>query len=156
MARQIVKEHGFKQPPVLPEAIAKAERLEVLKVMTWPDALSGLLLRESRRIGINGNHARVRQRFSLAHELGHWFLRHDLPWLERDVTIDEPPELGAENERYQAQESEANEFAGELLAPREMLKAGLRTNRDINKLSQYFDMSAEALWVRVLRHNLLT
>ena len=50
MARQIVKEHGFKQPPVLPEAIAKAERLEVLKVMTWPDALSGLLLRESFRV----------------------------------------------------------------------------------------------------------
>ncbi len=154
-ARAVLRRNRISKPPVRPEAIARVEGLEVHLVMTWPDDVSGLLLRESRRIGLNGRHARTRQRFSLAHELGHWFLRHDFPWHERTVTIDAPPEQMPEDEHQKLQESEANEFAGELLAPRNMLKQALGQTRDTEELAELFDMSSEALWIRILRHNLL-
>lgn len=154
-ARAVLRKNRISKPPVQPELIAKVEGLEVHLVMTWPDTVSGLLLRESRRIGVNGRHARARQRFSLAHELGHWFLRHDFPWHERTVTIDEPPEQMSEDEHYKLQENEANEFAGELLAPREMLKQALGRTRDTDELAELFGLSSEALWIRILRHNLL-
>jgi len=60
-----------------------------------------------------------------------------------------------EDEHQKLQESEANEFAGELLAPRNMLKQALGQTRDTEELAELFDMSSEALWIRILRHNLL-
>ena len=67
------------------------EGLEVVE-LDWPQRTSGILLREERLIGLNANHAPVRRRFSLAHELGHHFLKHHL-WFEdnHEVTLDNPP-----------------------------------------------------------------
>lgn len=154
MARTTLQKHRVAAPPVPLEAIASVEGLAVKLILTWPDSVSGLLLRESRLIGINGRHASTRRRFSLSHELGHWFLRHDFPWHEKDVTIDEPPEEST-GEEFMVLESEANEFAGELLAPLGMLKAAMKRTRDADELAKLFEMSPESLWVRILRHNLL-
>ena len=154
-ARGALKKHGIKEPPVSPETIAAAEGLEVRMIMTWPESLSGLLLRDSRCIGINAKHAPTRRRFSLAHELGHWLLRHDVAWHERDVTIDEPPQEVPNDELHNWQEAEANEFAGELLAPREMLKVAMKKTKEPSALAGVFQISDQALWVRILRHNLL-
>lgn len=155
VARGILKKYGQVGPPIAPEAVAAGEGLEVRVVSTWPDKLSGLLLRESGLIGLNGKHAPARRRFSLAHELGHWFLRHDITWDENEVTIDAPPHEEQENEAARLREAEANEFAGELLAPREMLKQALARVQDPSELAELFGISAEALWVRIVRHNLL-
>ncbi len=153
MARSVLKRYEVSIPPVSPENIASAEGLEVRVINTWPSRIDGLLLRESRLVGVNGNHSRLRRRFSLAHELGHWFLRHESSLDENEVTIDNPP--AEDGDRYRAQEGEANEFAGELLAPLHMLKDALKKTKDAEALGKLFDISVDALWVRIVRHNLL-
>jgi len=152
-ARSIIRRLRIIGPPVDVQAIAKNEQLEVEVIASWPDQVSGLLLREARLIGVNGNHNRRRQRFSLAHELGHWFMRHDFEWREASITMDRPPEDDTTPDN--ADESEADEFAGELLVPLAFLKTAFRTNGDIAVLAELFDVSEEAMWVRVLRHRLI-
>jgi len=152
-ARNVIAKCGIKAPPVDVERVAAGEGLKVMLIDSWSPKVSGLLLREERLIGINQQHGRRRRRFSLAHELGHWFMRHDFPWHEEDVTIDNPPT--EEEHRKHPAEGEADEFAGELLAPRVFLKDAMKRTRDPTELADIFDISEEALWVRILRHKLL-
>lgn len=153
-ARGVLKKYGIKAPPTDVSYIAAQEGLLVKLIPTWPNQVSGLLLRDECIVGINGNHSPRRQRFSLAHELGHWFLRHDMPWHDEEVTIDNPPQLA--DRKNHPSEDEANEFAGELLVPLAQLKPALREAADRPAaLADVFDVSEQALWVRILRHRLL-
>lgn len=151
-ARGVIKKYGITSPPTDVDSIAVQEGLTVKVIHTWPPKMSGLLLREELLIGINGNHSRRRRRFSLAHELGHWFMRHDVPWHDPDVTIDNPPQLAGY--RKDPTEGEADEFAGELLAPLAMLKAAMKDSNDPGSLADVFDISEPALWVRLVKHRL--
>ena len=80
-------------------------------------------------------------------------MRHDFAWHEVDVTIDQPPEGSAQFEAVN--EGEADEFAGELLAPLVLLKEAFRRNSDVEKLADLFDLSEQAMWVRLIRHRLI-
>ena len=152
MARTVLQRYKIVAPPVDVSMIAEAEGLEVKLVETWPENVSGLLLRESRLLGLNARHSHTRRRFSLAHELGHWFLRHDFPWHDQQISLDEPPD--AANDEQKSIEGEADEFGGEILAPRDMLKMALKGTRDPQVLANQFAISQEAMWVRLLRHKL--
>lgn len=80
--------------------------------------IAGVLLRRGDGdafIGINADHHPVKQRFTLAHELGH-------------VTLDHAPRVELADDLFGApatdpQEVEANYFAAELLAPRAAVRA---------------------------------
>lgn len=152
-ARNVIAKYGIKGPPVGVDRIAASEGLEVRLMNSWSSSVSGLLLREEKLIGLNAQHTRRRRRFSLAHELGHWFMRHDFPWHDEEVTIDNPPAM--EEGGKPPEEGEADEFAGELLAPRAFLKDAMKRTKDATELADLFDISEEALWVRILRHRLL-
>ena len=72
-------------------------------------------------IAINHDKPLRRQRFSLAHELGHYALNHDyLKQFGPEIDIDHPPE--APHISHEPIEAEADEFANELLVPGEILK----------------------------------
>jgi len=77
-----------------------------------PHGVAGCCWRDGDRVvlWVNGTHAPVRQRFTLAHELGHVRCRHDgaMP-VETFVT------LGGRT--TDSREVQANAFAAELLAP---------------------------------------
>jgi Zn-dependent peptidase ImmA (M78 family) len=82
--------------------------------------LDALLFRSHGLIAVNRDKPSLRQRFSLAHELGHYALNHDyLKKFGPDVDIDHPPEDS--HPMSGKFESEANDFAGELLVPRTLL-----------------------------------
>lgn len=152
-ARRVISDHQITRPPVDVVAIASSEGLQVKLIETWPTKVSGLLLCDSRLIGINANHVSTRRRFSLAHELGHWFMRHDLQWHDRDVTIDNPP-LPLDDTKDPI-EKEANEFAAELLAPLAMLKVSFGTVNDPDRLADLYDMSPPAMWIHLMKHRLI-
>ncbi len=152
-ARSILQRMGVQQPPVDVHDVATREGLTIRILTTWPTTVSGLLLRNQRLVGLNGNHSRRRQRFSLAHELGHWFMHREWLFNQDDITIDNPPESDATENR--SEENEADEFAGELLAPRAFIKAAMKKTKSPNALAEIFDISSEAMWVRLLRHSLL-
>jgi Zn-dependent peptidase ImmA (M78 family) len=107
--------------PVPVEAVAHACNA-VISYQPFNGDLSGMLYRDGRRsvIGVNSNHAAVRQRFTIAHELGHLLLHggHDI-WVDRLVRINlrDAESSNATN----LEEIQANAFAAELLMPRDIV-----------------------------------
>jgi hypothetical protein len=101
-----------------------------------PKGLSAITLRDQKLIGYNQNHAPVRIRFSVAHEIGHIRLEHP------DGVFD------VEAEKKKACETEANAFAGEFLVPLDSLKSAFKTCRDCNELAKKFSVSREVMWIR--------
>ena len=100
---------------------------------------------------VNIDHAAVRQRFTLAHELGHHHLH------EGDE-FDEVADLGNVTD---PREAEANFFAAEFLAPRPALQAfvardGSHGLERIVRLGAEFGLSAPAALYRLATWDLLT
>jgi predicted transcriptional regulator len=118
--------------------------------------LSGILLcQPSNTIYVNALEARRspgRRRFTIAHELGHWYLHatHGQGGLfERFCR-------GSDLESKRCQEGEANEFASALLMPSELLTdlaSELRMN--IPLLAKRFDVSVPAMRLRLITLDLL-
>ena len=117
-------EFGLTEPPVDVERIARLRGYRVV-FERFPSDLSGTLVRDPTSgvtIGINSFQAPVRQRFSIAHEIGHAELhKHvgsdgvlfiDPPGTER-MHRDELSSTGDDD-----LEIEANQFAAALLMPR--------------------------------------
>lgn len=91
---------------------------------------SGMLLPAERRIFVNADEPDTRQRFTIAHELGHWVCQ----CLEGTV---EPMYCRADevDESARALEREANVFAAELLMPEEAVRAGQQNRFGVSDLA---------------------
>jgi Zn-dependent peptidase ImmA (M78 family) len=146
-ARNLLKKHNANTLPIdVLDLIAKeAPGLSIIYEEDWPDHLSGLTNRGQKTIRINKKHHPLRQRFSLAHELGHICLDHDL------VLSDRIEEEGINAEF----EKEADEFASELLMPIELFKKAFRDNPDLEVLAGTFTVSTTAVSVRALKLHLI-
>ena len=119
-ARKLLKEHWNNQLPVDVAQLASAMGVPVVE---GDFDHQGLF--QDGVIQIPRNEAAVARRFGIAHELGHFELRHK---------VNEP-----RNER------EANAFASELLVPRDRLKIAVREGLGLRELYQLFDVSREAM-----------
>lgn len=164
--RQIVEallaRHKILKGPVPVETIARALGIEI-KLDKVDDDLSGFIVRDrqSRRaiIGANKSHHPHRQRFTIAHELGH-FLLHEGHTMHLDEKGDalrvnlrsSESARGEDND-----EKEANLFAAELLMPAAFLREDLH-GRDLDllgdtefleKLAKKYKVSAQALTFRL-------
>src|SRR5262245_20755179 len=76
-ARTLLEQSGETKAPINPQKVAEWLGIEV-KRLPFEDDLSGILIREEGHsvIGINKNHHLNRQRFTMAHEIGHHALDH--------------------------------------------------------------------------------
>jgi hypothetical protein len=103
---------GGPELPVPVDAIA--EDLLGLSVEERELEVSGMLLPAERRILVNAGESEPRQRFTIAHELGHWVCQcldgTTAPVFCRDKDVSAAANRGLERE--------ANVFAAELLMPR--------------------------------------
>ena len=117
------------------------------------DNISGYIERQngSYRIVVNSNHAPARQRFTAAHELGHYIYHRDL--LGEGV---------GDNRAYRAEgterpnpnirpmhERQANSFAANVLMPRHRL--ALLGQDSTASLASMFQVSQEAMRIRLGR-----
>jgi Zn-dependent peptidase ImmA (M78 family) len=120
----LLAKHRIEGPPVPVRDIATAESLHIIESSINGD-VSGALVRDGSfaAIAINVNNHSNRQRFTIAHELAHYFLDHEgekehIDWqftvLRRD---------GRSSEATDSREMEANYFAASLLMPREFVRA---------------------------------
>src|SRR6266436_8712324 len=133
MAKKILAESRIKAPPVDLLQILTAHGIGYEEVDDFPDTVDALFIEDGAKVyaAVNAKQHLHRQRFSLAHELGHFFLhREGMP--EDAVTIDNPPSGEADTPMKSATEIEADLFAGELLIPLEMLK--LHVGKGIQEL----------------------
>ena len=115
--------------------------------------LSGLLLTETMTIYVARQEAARspgRRRFTIAHELGHWYLHAegvtDFTRYCRDADLLAEPHM----------EGEANAFAAALLTPEPILREQAEaTGLNLPLLARRFDVSLPALHLRLLKLDLL-
>jgi Zn-dependent peptidase ImmA (M78 family) len=80
MARKVLKEYEVTEPGTPIERIVEGENLRIVH-RKWPTSVGALLLRKEKIIGLNSNHHPHRQRFSIAHELGHVTISLTTGWM---------------------------------------------------------------------------
>jgi Zn-dependent peptidase ImmA (M78 family) len=109
-------------------------------------------------IGVNSLHHPHRQRFTIAHELGHLELHREMITSEVHVDKDFPvlmrdPKSARGTEKV---EIEANQFAAELLMPEALIKQALENepfdiddDSPIEELAKKFRVSRQALEYRI-------
>lgn len=92
-------------------------------------------------ISVNAHRPETRQRFTIAHEIGHLYLEH------------EPVRINGWDEHEEWQEIEANEFAASLLMPASRVYTLASYHRNILHLldvtQKYFDVSMTAAAKRI-------
>lgn len=109
------------------------------------------------KIIININKSKTRQNFTIAHELGHYFLHPDVIKGE-DVLIDGEGFLDGSTILYRLDnptrnilETEANNFAASLLMPTTLVIRAWNTMKDIGELAKLFSVSPTAMSIRLER-----
>ena len=159
----LLNESNITEPVVNVETIAKKHGIEVLQQPFDEPELSGFLARQPRRravIGINSNQSPGRRRFTMAHELGHYFLHGEQG--QQEVHVDHTKDLQiklrgpASSTGTDEEEVEANLFAAELLMPTRFLEkdfaAGIEFEDDdaaVAKLAKRYGVSTQAMSIRL-------
>jgi Zn-dependent peptidase ImmA (M78 family) len=151
-------------PPVPIESIARALGAEV-RFQHGDDELSGFLFRDHKQqkavIGVNSTHHENRQRFTIAHEIGH-FLLHEWEGVHVDGS-DRAFQIKRRDEKSSTgtdiDEQEANLFAAELLMPAKFLKTDLLKIKKLDllddnlgsfaRLAERYEVSTQALTFRL-------
>jgi len=122
---QTAREHGIATLPVNLDQLASKHKIDLIpKPSNLTTGVSGMLLRVDKEVAIIYATHLVSigfQRFSIAHELGHYFLHGE----SEDV---KPHESHAGFVSNDKREREADCFAAGLLMPRRLFKDALRTS----------------------------
>jgi Zn-dependent peptidase ImmA (M78 family) len=120
VARELLESQGIRSAPIPVEKIAKALGVQ-LRFSPLDEELSGMVYVKDGTpiIGVNALHHPNRQRFTIAHELGHYMLHREL--LSSEVHVDKQFKILMRDTNSStgtdAIEIEANKFAAELLLP---------------------------------------
>lgn len=162
---QILEDSKITQPPVNVKAIAKKHNINLV-LHDFGDEVSGVLIIKDSipTIGYNPNHSLVRQRFTIAHELGHFFLNHQRDGLFVDKPKNDFAVFFRNNKsslgEYE-QEIEANAFAAELLMPKSMViekvkqyglelsDENIENDEAVKKMANVFKVSKQAMSFRI-------
>lgn len=171
MVENLLERHGIKEGAVPVDDIARDLGIEVTRDRVDSE-LSGFIVRDqdSKKvvIGANKSHHAHRQRFTVAHELGHFLLHKGQP-----VHLDEDNTRAAFRVNMRSAESatgeddderEANLFAAELLMPASFLRRDLE-GKDVDllgggefliKLARKYEVSVQALTFRLANLRYIT
>ena len=153
----------FFEPPVNLNKLLKALNIELVKDSTLEDSISGfgVVDGENKGIAVNRNQSTVRQRFTIAHELGHILLHRDKTFtVQKGPTTYFRSSLDLE-ERWR--EKEANYFAACLLMPEDLVRlkfneyeSELFTDEDVlYELKKDFKVSEPAMCIRLSQLGIL-
>lgn len=142
IVEKLLGDAKIKVPPVPVDCLIRSHGIVIAR-KRFDDETSGLIYVDAKTnnvvVGLNVSHSKTRQRFTLAHELGHFLLHKQngggLHVDDRDFFIkfrDHHSSDGSDRE-----EREANAFAAELLMPSSFL------GRDAGKLQEGLSFSDE-------------
>jgi len=130
--------------PVPLEAIAKQKGYDclVFDPIANPQLadVAGMVNHEAKKIFINRNDNILRQRFTLAHEIGHIVLHQGRSVVDFRKNIEQPST---------PEEVEANRFAADLVMPAiPFIKEWLQGSGDYDSIVKRFGVSAQAAKIR--------
>jgi Zn-dependent peptidase ImmA (M78 family) len=169
IVEQLLAGANVKAPPVPVDDLIRSQGVEIAR-KRFEDETSGLIYVDPKSghavIGLNVSHSKTRQRFTLAHELGHFLLHKrnegGLHVDERDFFVrfrDHHSADGSDRE-----EREANAFAAELLMPTSFLKRDVKELEDglslsddtaIRELANKYGVSLQAFSFRLANLGLI-
>lgn len=157
LAQSLLHDPQFNSPPVPVEKIAEALGLRI-QLEPFEGDISGCTVRQGEKavVGVNSLHHPNRQRFTIAHEIGHFLLhKGEEIIVDRGFRINFRDDESGKAEN--PEEIEANIFAAELLMPRTFLRNDLKDKSvDIEddalmyELAAKYRVSAQALSYRLL------
>jgi Zn-dependent peptidase ImmA (M78 family) len=159
LALRLLSEFAVDSAPVPVKDIADDLGVTV-QLAPAQDDLSGFLFRDhaAKRsvIGVNSGHSATRQKFTIAHELGH-FLLHDYEDVHVDRGFSVKLRSGKSSEGTDDEEKEANLFAAELLMPKHFIESDLNEIDDfdlvdenvIAELARKYSVSTQAMTFRL-------
>lgn len=157
LIQKVLRECNVTEPPIPIEDIARKYGL-LIRFQALQSDLSGFLYREQEKgvIGINSYHPKVRQRFTIAHEIGH-FLLHQNDSLHVDRAVQAKFRNKLSHQGTDEDEIEANLFAAEILMPRELITRDLERieaidilDEDFEELAHRYNVSSQALFLRLM------
>ena len=158
-AREVLTEFGITRAPVPVDKIA-AELGIAVRFVPLDDELSGMIFVKDALpiIVVNSLHHPNRQRFSVAHECGHFELH--MNDIGSEVHVDKKLFVlardASSSKGFDRKEIEANRFAAELLVPMHFLAAELKgrvvdvqDDALIGELARTFEVSTQTLSIRI-------
>lgn len=137
----------MQEPPVDVLACAKAIGLPIYS-LDLPHGVSGMIKRKADKTFecyVDRSEPSVRQRFTAAHELGHFILHRD----SIGNTHEDNYRLRAEG-MTNWQETQANQFAADLLMPRDLIDRAVdQGTTSVEELAKLFRVSQIAMSIRL-------
>lgn len=138
--------------PIDPVAIARSLDINVWSNDLEPQ-LSGMIAKIDAapstpvELVVNGNHNPARQRFTIAHELGHYFdmLRQNPEMNAAFVHKRDERSMCGEHK----EEIYANQFAASLLMPRHLVEEHIERGYNLARLAASFNVSIQAMTHRL-------
>lgn len=153
-AVQVLREHSITEAPVDVEDVAERLGIQV-NYEDLDSEISGLMLFENgvAKAAINRSHHSNRQRFTLAHEIGHLILHtsgDNAVFVDKRFFRNKASSTGD-----LLVEVEANAFAAALLMPESFIRSEISddegiTELDIFRLATKFEVSEQAMTLRLV------
>jgi Zn-dependent peptidase ImmA (M78 family) len=156
-AADLLFKSAIEQPAVPVERLAKAAGAAI-EYRDFNNEISGLLIRKQKMvvIAVADEQPKQRQRFTIAHELGHLLLHDGI-----EVRVDKHFRINlrssASSKAEDVEEIEANAFAAELLMPRDFLLRDARKlmfdmedEEQVSSLARRYDVSRQAMTFRLM------
>ncbi len=145
IARRIVDKYSLSPPVDIKSMVESHARLTFVPIPF--DGIDGISLNlktigRSTHVIVNSMIASARQRFTMAHELGHILI----PWHVGSVLIDQVAPESPQRSSYftpdsWTMETEANAFAAELLMPYSWINRQLSTTGDLSRIHRDISVS---------------
>jgi len=148
-ANNILSMYKISEAPIDVEFIAKQLGFEV-HPFDFPNEISAAIkiIDSLKVIAFNSKHPKTRQRFSIAHELGHYLSGHEDFDEEKRAFVD--PSKKYLSPQFK-QEEEADEFAAELLMPESLLNFDVFENHlDLSELAEKYEVSEQAMTIQLV------
>ena len=161
---QVLEECGINSRPIPLEQIAQHYGITQVQLSASGD-IFGAIVRENGNvmIGVNPDQHPNRQRFTIAHELAHFFLHYadgmgHLEHVDTDFRVSWRNSISSQGVDWN--EIEANRFAAALLMPEHMLRKDLdqfqMLDRDaVQRLASMYKVSRLAMHFRLVNFGLL-
>ncbi len=136
-----------KSLPVDVVALCNRFGIKVYEVQDWAEN-SGMIKKnpdgDSYSVYVNATHSKVRQRFTIAHELAHWILHRDI--IGDGILDDGLYRSGLPT----PVEVQANRFAADILMPKSKVNEEWQNpDCDLDSMAGIFGVSRQAMAIRL-------
>ena len=163
IVEQVLAQMNVSIPPIDVRKVAQSINIQIHEEELGE--ISGLIFREGSQvvIGVNNKHHENRKRFTIAHELGHFYLHGQNPlFVDKVFAVKLRDQVSSE--AVSLDEIEANAFAAELLMPTQMLRKDLQQlssdvldyaadgslDEVLSRLAKIYQVSKQAMTIRLV------